>query len=266
MFSRRAHQALRRATLAWVALAFAGQVGAATITGTVFEDRNYGGGAGRSLLSSGGQPLANVRVELYRQSTGAFVDSDTTNGIRPVQPGQRQHAERGDGAHRARRQRHGALRTHGGRLHDVRCRADLSHRRVDGGLAAAAVTNRVGGETPRLSRRGIQYQQRQLQHAQPRHRRRRSRSSAGRSGQRAARRSTASTSASTSTRSSTRAMRRAARRPARTARSIRARAACGSSSSTPTRSAAKARSRRRAAASSTARPRRCRRASSPASS
>ena len=41
MFSRRAHQALRRTTLAWVALAFAGQLGAATITGTVFEDPNY---------------------------------------------------------------------------------------------------------------------------------------------------------------------------------------------------------------------------------
>src|SRR5918995_1381698 len=70
---------LQRAALAWVALACAGQVGAATITGTVFEDRNYGGGAGRSLLASGGQPLANVRVELYRQSNGAFVDSDTTD-------------------------------------------------------------------------------------------------------------------------------------------------------------------------------------------
>src|SRR5918995_4506397 len=70
---------LQRAAVLWTALVFAGQVSAATITGTVFEDRNYGGGAGRSLLASGGQPLAGVRVELYRQSTGAFIDSDTTD-------------------------------------------------------------------------------------------------------------------------------------------------------------------------------------------
>src|SRR5690242_13271717 len=79
MFSRRVQRALQRAILAGVALAFAGQVGAATITGTVFEDRNYGGGAGRSLLTSGGQALSGVRVELYRQSNGNFIDSTTTD-------------------------------------------------------------------------------------------------------------------------------------------------------------------------------------------
>src|SRR5262245_4783405 len=70
---------LQRAALGGVALAFAAQVGAATVAGTVFEDRNYGGGAGRSLLASGGQALANVRVELYRQSNGAFITSGTTD-------------------------------------------------------------------------------------------------------------------------------------------------------------------------------------------
>ena len=43
---------------------------AATYTGTVFEDVNYGGGAGRSLATSAGVPLANVTVELYRVSNG----------------------------------------------------------------------------------------------------------------------------------------------------------------------------------------------------
>jgi len=47
MFSRRAQLSLHRAALFGAALALAEQVGAATITGTVFEDRNYGGGAGR---------------------------------------------------------------------------------------------------------------------------------------------------------------------------------------------------------------------------
>ena len=40
-------------------------------TGPYSRICNYGGGAGRSLLGSGGQPLANVRVELYRQSRAA---------------------------------------------------------------------------------------------------------------------------------------------------------------------------------------------------
>src|SRR6187455_1453907 len=52
---------------------------AATYTGTVFEDVNYGGGAGRSLTTSAGVPLANVTVELYRVSNGNLIDTDTTN-------------------------------------------------------------------------------------------------------------------------------------------------------------------------------------------
>jgi uncharacterized repeat protein (TIGR01451 family) len=48
------------------------------ITGTVFEDINYGGGAGRSLASSAGVGRPNVRVELY-DSAGNFITSTTTN-------------------------------------------------------------------------------------------------------------------------------------------------------------------------------------------
>jgi len=56
-----------------------GTAHAATFTGTVFEDTNYGGGAGRTLAASGGTPLANVRVELYRQSNGNFVAAINTD-------------------------------------------------------------------------------------------------------------------------------------------------------------------------------------------
>jgi uncharacterized repeat protein (TIGR01451 family) len=49
------------------------------ITGTVFEDVNYGGGAGRTLATSSGVARTNVRVELY-DSAGAFITSTTTNG------------------------------------------------------------------------------------------------------------------------------------------------------------------------------------------
>src|SRR5436190_19614029 len=52
---------------------------AATYTGTVFEDVNYGGGDGRSLTTSAGVPMANVTVELYRASNGNWVATTTTN-------------------------------------------------------------------------------------------------------------------------------------------------------------------------------------------
>lgn len=48
------------------------------ISGTVFEDVNYGGGAGRSLAGSSGVGRANVRVELY-DSAGNFIASTLTN-------------------------------------------------------------------------------------------------------------------------------------------------------------------------------------------
>ncbi|HEY5029812.1 MAG TPA: hypothetical protein VIK39_15500, partial [Candidatus Angelobacter sp.] len=48
------------------------------ITGTIFEDVNYGGGAGRSLVAASGVVRATARVELY-DSAGTFVTSTTTN-------------------------------------------------------------------------------------------------------------------------------------------------------------------------------------------
>jgi len=47
------------------------------IAGTVFEDTNYGGGAGRSLAASGGAGVAGATVELF-DSTGTYVRSTTT--------------------------------------------------------------------------------------------------------------------------------------------------------------------------------------------
>ncbi|HEY6252416.1 MAG TPA: right-handed parallel beta-helix repeat-containing protein, partial [Candidatus Angelobacter sp.] len=48
------------------------------ITGTIFEDVNYGGGAGRSLASSSGVGRSGARVELY-DSAGNFITFTTTN-------------------------------------------------------------------------------------------------------------------------------------------------------------------------------------------
>ncbi len=49
-----------------------------SIAGTVFEDVNYGGGYGRSLVASGGVGRSGARVELY-DSAGAFKGSTTTD-------------------------------------------------------------------------------------------------------------------------------------------------------------------------------------------
>src|SRR6185295_1538419 len=82
MSAHRARTFLQRAALAGVALAFAGQVGAATITGRVFEDTNYGGGAGRPFGTSGTIAVEGARVEIYNGSN-AFQTALTTdvNGL-----------------------------------------------------------------------------------------------------------------------------------------------------------------------------------------
>jgi uncharacterized repeat protein (TIGR01451 family) len=57
-----------------------------SISGTVFEDINYGGGSGRSLTTSSGRTVAGAVVELYRYESYAptgnqyfYVTSTTTN-------------------------------------------------------------------------------------------------------------------------------------------------------------------------------------------
>jgi hypothetical protein len=51
---------------------------AANISGTVFEDVNYGGGAGRSMATSSGVVRLGARVELY-DAAGAFITSVPTS-------------------------------------------------------------------------------------------------------------------------------------------------------------------------------------------
>ena len=50
-----------------------------SLQGTVFEDLNYGGGAGRTRAASGGVGVDGARVELY-DGAGAFVSATTTAG------------------------------------------------------------------------------------------------------------------------------------------------------------------------------------------
>ncbi len=48
------------------------------VTGTVFEDVNYGGGAGRNLASASGQPSVNTIVEIYDNSS-SLIATETTD-------------------------------------------------------------------------------------------------------------------------------------------------------------------------------------------
>jgi len=50
-----------------------------SISGTVYEDANYGGGAGRSRASSSGVVRSGAGVELY-DNAGAYVTAATTDG------------------------------------------------------------------------------------------------------------------------------------------------------------------------------------------
>ncbi len=82
---RSSRGALRRSghAAAWaramLALAFSAVPAAAfNVTGTVFEDVNYGGGAGRSMGASAGVTRSGARVELFDNS-GSFVSFTTTN-------------------------------------------------------------------------------------------------------------------------------------------------------------------------------------------
>lgn len=74
---------LRELAFALASLSFAGASWSATISGTVFEDRNYGGGEGRSRAASGGSGLQGVVVELYQRNGNSnnysYVSSTTTS-------------------------------------------------------------------------------------------------------------------------------------------------------------------------------------------
>ena len=131
---------------AWLAVVLlgCGVAHAATFTGTVFEDANYGGGAGRSLAASGGTGLPGVVVELYRADNGNWVDSATTNasGVYSMSSG-------GTGAPMRVRVVNGSVRSArvGGAGCDTCVPVQTFRTNASTGVAVA-VTNRVGGEAP----------------------------------------------------------------------------------------------------------------------
>jgi hypothetical protein len=113
----------------------------------VFEDANYGGGAGRSLAASGGVGIAGVTVELYRASNGNFIATTTTdaNGFYSLSSGNTTNPVR--------------VRVVSGTVHSARtggagcttCVPVQTFRTEGSGNGIAPVTDRVGGETPASS-------------------------------------------------------------------------------------------------------------------
>ena len=131
-----------------LALCVGGPARAATFTGTVFEDANYGGGAGRSLSASGGTPLAGVTVELYRVSNGNWVATATTNasGVYSLSNGTNNYQVRVrvvNGSVRSARSGGSACTT------CVPVQTFRTENTVSGTIVN--VTDHVGGETPGIS-------------------------------------------------------------------------------------------------------------------
>jgi len=113
------------------------------ITGTVFDDANYGGGAGRSRVAAGGTGVAGARVELY-DASGNFKIAVTTDaaGLYALDgwaPGL--YTVRVVNA-TVTATRPGAI---GGLLPVQTFRTDATSG------VAVAVVDRVGGETPALA-------------------------------------------------------------------------------------------------------------------
>ncbi|MFN9028966.1 MAG: SdrD B-like domain-containing protein, partial [Betaproteobacteria bacterium] len=125
------------------------EVLAHSISGTVFEDVNYGGGAGRdrdTALAAGGSGRPGARVELY-DSAGNFVAATTTDSA-----GAYTFSGRSAGSY--------TVRVVNGSVSSARAgysaallpvqtfRTDASSGTV------SAVTGRVGGQSPRLADAG----------------------------------------------------------------------------------------------------------------
>src|SRR5262245_57599163 len=130
-------------------LFLSGLAHSATFTGTVFEDANYGGGAGRSRTTAAGVGIPNVTVEFYLTTgTGTYVNSVVTdaNGFFTFNNVGSANALRVRVVNGTAR----SMRTNG--LACLGTCVPVQTFRTDASTGTAVdVTNRVGGESPALS-------------------------------------------------------------------------------------------------------------------
>jgi hypothetical protein len=118
-----------------------------SISGTVFEDFNYGGGAGRSLGASAGVGIGGARVELYT-GAGAFVSFTTTSAS-----GTYLFDSLANGTYIVRIASNGATGVRSTRIGGAACATCVpvqTYRTNASSGTPVAVTDHVGGETPTL--------------------------------------------------------------------------------------------------------------------
>jgi uncharacterized repeat protein (TIGR01451 family) len=117
------------------------EIGQFLISGTVFEDIRYGGGAGRPKTATGVQRSQSVRVELYNAVSGAFITSTNTDAN-----GDYSFANRPAGTYRVRV---ASLTVKSRRVGGGGAEIAVQTFRTDASTASTnPVTNKVGGEVP----------------------------------------------------------------------------------------------------------------------
>lgn len=115
---------------------------AATINGRVFEDVNYGGGAGRALAASSGAGIPGVQIEVYAGNTYQTTITTGTGGTYSY--------NYSGNAARTLRVINGTVRS-SRNTGCTTCVAVQTYRTTGSGNTATPVTNRVGGENPALT-------------------------------------------------------------------------------------------------------------------
>jgi uncharacterized repeat protein (TIGR01451 family) len=117
------------------------EIGQFLLSGTVFEDIRYGGGAGRPIGTTGVQRTQSARVELYNAGTGAFIAFTTTDAN-----GNYSFANRPAGTYYVRV---ASLTVKSKRVGGGGAEVAVQTFRTDASTASVtAVTNKVGGEVP----------------------------------------------------------------------------------------------------------------------
>lgn len=140
----------------YYSVAFTTSIPSFEVSGRVFEDVNYGGGAGRDpnpttgAAPAGVTPVVGARVELYNATTGAFVAATPTDNT-----GTYFFYQLGPGRFRARVVNSSVASTRPGSAQGLvpvqTFRTDATTNiDANGSADATPVTNRVGGENPRL--------------------------------------------------------------------------------------------------------------------
>ena len=121
---------------------------AANITGTVYEDINYGGGAGRTQAAAAGVGISGVRMELYN-AAGNFLATVNTNAS-----GAYAFNGRAAGTYTVRAANLSVASTRSGTCAAGTCIPVQTFRTNATTGTAVAVTNFVGGQVPALSDAG----------------------------------------------------------------------------------------------------------------